>query len=486
MERTFRYAPYFYFKKFCRNSYKAKSSAGMRIKICRILLPCIGQAKYAILILMNTTMKRKKRSSHKGTLKPVMVFLLTLGGITLAGLCVLLAVSGFQKADADVKNKYESVQSSIFQERIPVSQTDSSNGGEAEVTSELLEENPRYGKILADEEYMAQNRIYPWEASSTDEVTLCFTGDILMDDEYAIMSRLKSRGGSLDEGISEDLIRVLRQSDITVVNNEFPYTNRGTPTEGKTFTFRADTDAVSYLEDMGADVAIVANNHTYDFGEQGLLDTLDTLEQASIHALGAGRNIKEASAPVYFIVNDMKIAMIAATQIERLDNPDTKEATETSPGVFRCWNPEKLCEVIAQAKAESDFVIVCVHWGTENESNPDWAQTDQAPLYAQAGADLIVGDHPHCLQGVTYCGNTPVLYSLGNFWFNSKTLDTGLLKVSIGQDEMKSLQFIPAIQSDCRVKMVYDSEKERILSYLRSLSPGVQIDSDGYISQNGS
>ena len=120
-----------------------------------------------------------------------MVFLLTLGGITLAGLCILLAVSGFQKADADVRNKYESVQSSIFQERIPVSQTDSSNGGEAEVTSELLEENPRYGKILADEEYMAQNRIYPWEASSTDEVTLCFTGDILMDDEYAIMSRLK-------------------------------------------------------------------------------------------------------------------------------------------------------------------------------------------------------------------------------------------------------------------------------------------------------
>ena len=104
----------------------------------------------------------------------------------------------------------------------------------------------------------------------------------------------------------------------------------------------------------------------------------------------------------------------------------------------------------------------------------------------KAGADLIVGDHPHCLQGVTYCGNTPVLYSLGNFWFNSKTLDTGLLKVSIGQDGMKSLQFIPAIQSDCRVKMVYDSEKERILSYLRSLSPGVQIDSDGYISQNGS
>ena len=453
-------------------------------KKCRTPLSCIRQAKCAILKLMNGTKKRKRKSSQKGSLKPAMVFLLTLSGITLAGLCALLIVAGFQKINVDVKNKYESVQSSIFKERIPVNHTDSSNGGEAEVTSELLKENSRYGNVLSDEEYMAQNRIYPWEASSADEVTLCFTGDILMDDEYAIMSRLKSRGGSLDEGISEALLTVLRQSDITVVNNEFPYTNRGTPTEGKTFTFRADTDTVSYLGDMGADVAIVANNHVYDFGEQGLLDTLDTLGQASIHALGAGRNIEEASAPVYFIVNDMKIALIAATQIERLDNPDTKEATETSPGVFRCFDPEKLCEVISQAKAESDFVIVCVHWGTENESSPDWAQTEQAPMYAQAGADLIVGDHPHCLQGITYCGNTPVLYSLGNFWFNSRTIDTGLLKVSIGQDGIKTMQFIPAIQSDCRVKMVYDGEKERILSYLRSLSPGVQIDSDGYISQN--
>ena len=467
MERVERHALYFY------------------IKICRTPLPCIRRAKCVILNFMNRTKKRKKKSSQRGSLKPVLVFLLTLGGITLAGLCALLIVAGFQKINVDVKNKYEYAQSSIFKERIPINHTDSSNGGEAEVTSKLLKENPRYGNVLADEEYMAQNRIYPWEASSGEEVTLCFTGDILMDDEYAIMSKLKSRGGSLAEGISEDLLTILRQSDITVVNNEFPYTNRGTPTEGKTFTFRADTDAVSYLGDMGADVAIVANNHVYDFGEQGLLDTLDTLDQVSIHALGAGRNIGEASAPVYFIVNDMKIALIAATQIERLDNPDTMEATETSPGVFRCWNPEKLCEVIAQAKAESDFVIVCVHWGTENESDPDWAQTDQAPLYAQAGADLIVGDHPHCLQGITYCGNTPVLYSLGNFWFNSKTIDTGLLKVSIGQEGIKSLQFVPAIQSDCRVKMVYDSEKERILSYLRNLSPGVQIDSDGYISQNG-
>ncbi len=408
-----------------------------------------------------------------------MAFGLTLGSVVLLGICGLLIVLEVRNMNSTGENKFSL--GSIFRESIPVGGSD--DGAEESLT-ELQKENPRYADILADEEYMEQNRIYPWLAASEDEVTFCFTGDILFDDEYSVMARLKGRGGEITEGISEDLLNVLQQSDVTVVNNEFPYTNRGTPTEGKTFTFRADTDTVSYLQEMGTDVAIVANNHVYDFGEQGLLDTLDTLDQASILPIGAGENLDEASAPVYFIVNDMKIAVIAATQIEKLDNPDTKGATESSAGVFRCWNPEKLCEVVAQAKEESDFVIVCIHWGTENDSNPDWAQTKQAPMIAEAGADLIIGDHPHCLQGITYCGNTPVIYSLGNFWFNSKTIDTGVLKVSIGQDGIRSLQFVPAIQSDCRVKMVYDSEKQRILSYLQGLSSGIQIDADGYITQD--
>lgn len=431
---------------------------------------------------MGMSRKRKNGSGGRGP-KPVLVFVVTLGGVVLAGLAVLLVVAAFRKIDSDTKSKYEAAQSSIFKEKTEVLHTDSASGGEAEITSELLRENPRYGAVLEDEEYMAQHRIHAWEAASKDEVTFCFTGDLLFDDEYAVMATLLNRGGNLENGISEDLLSLMREADITVVNNEFPYTDRGIPTEGKAFTFRAATGTVEYLHEMGADVAVIANNHIYDYGQQGLLDTLDTLEQASVHAIGAGRNLEEASSPVYFIVNDRKIALIAATQIERLDNPDTRGATQDSAGVFRCWNPEKLYEVVAQAKAESDFVIVCMHWGTENESEPDWAQEEQAPMLAEAGADLIVGDHPHCLQGITYYGDTPVFYSLGNFWFNSKTVDTGLLKVTFGSEGLISLQFVPAIQSDCRVNPAYGSEKERILSQLRTLSPSVRIDEDGMISR---
>ena len=139
--------------------------------------------------------------------------------------------------------------------------------------------------------------------------------------------------------------------------------------------------------------------------------------------------------------------------------------------------------MVAVAKKNSDFVIVYIHWGTEFESKPDWAQLEQAPGLAQAGADLIIGDHPHCLQGIEFFGDTPVIYSLGNFWFNSRTVDTGMVRVTIGQEGMRSFQFIPAIQSGCRVDLAYGEERERILAYMRELSPNVQIDAEGYVSK---
>ncbi|MDE7445403.1 MAG: CapA family protein [Lachnospiraceae bacterium] len=353
-----------------------------------------------------------------------------------------------------------------------------------EPEEEIAESVSRYAAELSDEEYRKTNNILAWESSSQDTVTFGFVGDFLLDDEYAIMANLLRRGATIENGISEPLLAQMRDVDILVANNEFPFTDRGTPTEDKTFTFRADTSTVSYLEDMGVDVAVLANNHIYDFGEVGLLDTLDTLMNAGISQVGAGRNLEEASAPLYFIVNDMKIAVVAATQIERLDNPDTKGATESSAGVFRCWNPDKLYQIVADAKEKSDFVIVYIHWGTENQAEQDWAQLEQAPKIAEAGADLIIGDHPHCLQGIAYFGDTPVIYSMGNFWFNSKTLDTGMVKVTIGQQGLESFQFLPAIQSDCRTDLAYGTDKERILAYMRELSPDVRIDEEGFVNKN--
>ena len=353
-----------------------------------------------------------------------------------------------------------------------------------EQIEEIKNVNDKYADVLNDPAYMVENNIYAKDAADPTQVSVAFAGDILFDPGYAVMSKLQQNGGQISAGIAPDLIEEMRSADIMVLNNEFPYSDRGTPTPEKQFTFRARPQTVSYLGDLGVDLVSLANNHAYDYGETAFLDTMDTLAQAGIAYVGAGRNLQEARRPVYYIINNMKIAFVAATQIERLDNPDTKGATDTSAGVFRCWNGDNLLETVREARQNSDFVIVFLHWGTENQDTIDWAQEKQAPEVAEAGADLVIGAHPHCLQQISMVNGVPVVYSLGNFWFNSKTVDTGMVKVVLNENGLQSLQFIPCLQSGCKTSLVQGEEKRRILNYMRGLSGSVQIDDDGYVIKN--
>ncbi len=351
-----------------------------------------------------------------------------------------------------------------------------------EQVNRILDANADYLDILNDPEYLAENNIYAKDANEPDQITITFAGDILFDESYAVMSAMLQNGGDIANGIAPDLIEEMKGADIMMVNNEFPYSDRGTPTEGKQFTFRAQPSAVSYLEELGVDLVALANNHAYDYGEEAFMDTLTTLEGAGMTYVGAGNNLEEARRPVYYIINNMKIAFVAATQIEKSDYPDTKGATETSAGVFRCWNGDDLIETVKEAKENSDFVIVYLHWGTENAETIDWAQEKQAPEVAAAGADLIIGDHPHCLQKIDVVQGVPVIYSLGNFWFNSKTVDTGMVKVTLNRDGLQSYQFVPCLQSGCKTTLLQGEEKDRVLAYMRSISDNVQIDGDGYVT----
>ena len=351
-----------------------------------------------------------------------------------------------------------------------------------EQIEEIITANDKYADILNDPDYMAANNIYAKDAISPDEVTITFAGDILFDDNYAVMARVAQNGGDITYGIDSELIREMQSADIMMLNNEFPYSDGGEPLEDKKFTFRAKPSTVAYLNELGVDIVSLANNHAYDYGETAFLDTMTTLEDAGVIYVGAGHNLQEARRPVCYIMNNIKIAIVSATQIERLDNPDTKGATDTTAGVFRCWNGDKLLETVREAAENNDFVIVYLHWGTENVTTLDWAQEKQAAEVAEAGADLIIGDHPHCLQQISIVKGVPVVYSLGNFWFSSKTLDTGMVKVTLNEDGMKSLRFIPCQQSGSRTALLQGAEKERLLDYMQEISVGVHFDEDGYVT----
>lgn len=428
---------------------------------------------------MSRKKRRKKRSNF------IAPFCITLILVVSAGLFCLLAYQYLQNEEEPARQDLREVKETIAEEPVVKEEEAAEAEGEGEKKDENEEppaENSRYADVLRDEAYMAEHNIYAKEAFDENIVTITFAGDILFDPSYSVMAKLLQNGGDIGSGIAPDLIGEMQSADIMMLNNEFAYSDRGTPTPEKQFTFRARPESVSYLTELGVDIVSLANNHAYDYGEQALLDSMEILREEGIPYVGAGVNIEEASAPVYFIINDMKIAFISATQIERLDNPDTKGATETSPGVFRCFNGEKLLQTVAAAKEESDFVIVYVHWGTENQEETDWAQNKQAPELVEAGADLIIGDHPHILQKIDIINGVPVIYSLGNFWFNSRPLDTGMVKVTISQEGLQSFQFIPCLQNNCKTNLLEGEEKTRVLGEMRRMSPTVQIDEDGYVT----
>ena len=198
--------------------------------------------------------------------------------------------------------------------------------------------------------------------------------------------------------------------------------------------------------------------------------------------MGAGRNLEEAEKIVYFIANGRKIAIVAATQIER-SYSYTKEATKDSPGVLKTLKPDKFTEVIRKAKSNSDIVIAYPHWGTEGNHSYGADQKELAEAFVSAGADVIIGGHTHCLQGIAYIEDVPVLYSLGNFWFNNKTLDTGVAQVRIQKDGSIRLRFLPCIQSGTRTRLLTDgSQRTEVLDFMRGLSKDVSIDEEGYVT----
>ncbi len=343
------------------------------------------------------------------------------------------------------------------------------------------EDESFHGYVLSEEE-KNDPRVRCMETAEEGRVVLDFAGDINFDEHYSNMNKYNSAGAGMAGVLSAGLIEELNSADIFMINNEFPYSDRGTPTAGKRFTFRARPSMVKNLTEIGADIVTLANNHAYDHGPDALIDTFETLEGASIPYVGAGRNIDEACEPFYYIAGGMKIGFVAATQIERGDSPDTKEAKADSPGVLRTLDPTRFLDVIRKADENDDITVVFVHWGSENTYDVDASQKQLARDYVAAGADLIVGAHSHCLQGFEYVDGVPVLYSLGNFWFSSKDIDTGVLQVVMSDKKVESVRFIPCVQHNCRTDMYEkgDGEYDRLLGVMARLSYDVSIDEDGY------
>ena len=347
----------------------------------------------------------------------------------------------------------------------------------------------RYCRDLNYSTYMLDNVVWLDDMNAVDvdtdknvitdkTIKIDLVGDINLADDWYTMDAATQRGG-VSDCISENAQSELASADISVVNNEFVYEDGETPLAGKTYTFGAATENVKLLKIFSADLVTLANNHVYDYGEEGLISTLDTLDGAEIPYVGAGRNLEEASAIKYFVVKGRKIAFVSATEIEKFAKY-TKEATENSPGVIKTIDTSLFCGVIAEAKANADYVIACVHWGIEGKNDFEAEQRRMAEDYVKAGADVVIGGHPHRLQGVEFIEDTPVAYSLGNFWFSTGTIYTTIAQIRIDGSGELSLYMIPCIQQNLTTSILTEeAEIDDFYKYVADVSYGVGIDADG-------
>lgn len=314
-----------------------------------------------------------------------------------------------------------------------------------------------------------------------EEVTISYAGDVSLADNWDIMPYYNSRKEGILGILSEDMVNYMKKSDWMVVNSEFAFSDRGSAMNGKLYTFRGHPDNVSIYKEMGVDMVTLANNHVYDYGSDAFLDTLTTLENASIPYVGAGRNISDATKTYYLVINGYKIAFLNATRAEKYIL--TPEANDISGGVFRCYDPTLFVSKIQEAREVSDYVVALVHWGRENTHELEDVQKETGKLYIDSGADMVIGSHAHVLRGVEFYKDKLIAYNLGNFIFNDYTIDTGILTWKIKDDGNSEFYFYPGIQKSCYTSNVEGEEKRKLLNKMTEWSINATFLEDGKIVQ---
>ena len=314
--------------------------------------------------------------------------------------------------------------------------------------------------------------------SPADPVTLLFSGDIYLSD-HVLNAYDKAGGitGVLDDGFRS----VIAKADYFAANEEFPFSSRGTAAPDKQYTFRLPESRLPIMNEIGVDLVTLANNHSLDFGTDALLDTCSALDGAGILHVGAGSNSEEARKPAIVDVGGIRVGFIGASRVIPVAS---WTAGASSPGLLTAYDPTLLLQTIEETRPLCDYLVVLIHWGVEREEMPVDHQTSLGRQCIDAGADLVVGSHPHVLQGIEYYNGKPIVYSLGNFIFGSSIPRTALLEVSLDQNGSDpELSLIPGTSSAGYTRMLTDSgDREEFYQYIESISFDISIGDDGVLS----
>ena len=309
-----------------------------------------------------------------------------------------------------------------------------------------------------------------------EDVTMVFSGDILLS-SY-VLNNYENSG--MNGILSEELLSEMQNADITMVNEEFPFSTRGTQAQDKQFTFRVDPSYVKILQEMGIDVVTLANNHALDYGKEALSDTFETLDGAGIAYVGAGESKERAAEPYVVEMNGKTFGFLAASRVipEVSWNIDNQQ-----PGMLCTYDSTQLCKAIQETKETCDYVVVYVHWGIERENTPQDYQRQLGKAYIDAGADMVIGSHPHVLQGIEYYNGKPIVYSLGNYIFNQEIGSTVLLKATVSPENETTLKLVPAYASGAKTQKKDETGSAELYQFMEEISYGISVLEDGTVTE---
>ncbi|MFY9484403.1 MAG: CapA family protein [Patescibacteria group bacterium] len=282
-------------------------------------------------------------------------------------------------------------------------------------------------------------------------ITLTFVGDVML-----------ARGVGrkmLENGIDYPFAKVkpiLKNSDICFGNLEGCLVGNTVTGSSKAFIFRSPPRFGQALRNVGFDVMSLANNHMFDGGRQGVVSTIETLENLAITPVGAGRNRSEARQPRFFEANGWKVAFFAYCDVF---NVPGSAATFNLPGVATVEPIAEMVEDIKAAKVQADLVVVSYHWGREYQiGKPNQRQQLIAAKAKQAGADIVVGHHPHVLQALEIDKDWKVVaYSLGNFVFDNHKptrARTVILQITIEPNGGKTINLLACQIIACQPRRI--------------------------------
>jgi poly-gamma-glutamate synthesis protein (capsule biosynthesis protein) len=264
------------------------------------------------------------------------------------------------------------------------------------------------------------------------------TGDVSLDPSYIPTFRSNGYGWAWS-----GLNGLFRRDDLTVINHECPSTDIVAPL-AKTFVFRCDPGALDEAAEAGIDVASLANNHGFDQGPQGLIDSVRNIRRAGIVPIGAGASQEDADEPRFVDVNGWRIGLVGVGEVI---DPDTQVAVGDEIGTAVGHDFPRALEAIGEAEERADLVIVVIHWGVELDTQPRDYQVEEARRMIDAGADAIFGHHAHRLQPMDTYKGRPIFYGLGNFvWpsFSAEGSTTAVARVLVRPNGTLVGRLLPA------------------------------------------